>query len=299
MRLRLKNQPGSTPQTLRRSGGLRRRGASFFACRGAKGSLIVCCYKRYACYYGHVINDLTPFTVQKLDVKKAFGSTVKAWRKRLGISQEELAERADLHRTYVSDVERGARNLSLESITRMAGALRVPVADLFPIEQPNGTQHTNGHSKDLVDILLVEDNRDDVELTLHAFKQARFANRIHVVSDGQEALDYLFCQGKYENRPTERPHIVLLDLYLPRISGLDVLRRIKADERTRSVPVVILTISQVFSDFAECQRLGAETYIIKPLNFQRLSQITPRLNLDWALVKPAPPPAQTELVRTA
>jgi CheY-like chemotaxis protein len=79
---------------------------------------------------------------------------------------------------------------------------------------------------------------------------------------------------------------VLLDLYLPKVSGLDALRRLKADVKTSSVPVVILTISQVFSDFAECQRLGAETYIIKPLNFQRLSQITPRLNLDWALMKP-------------
>lgn len=233
--------------------------------------------------------------MEKIDVKKTFGSTVKAWRKRLGISQEVLAERADLHRTYVSDVERGARNLSLESITRVAHALRVGVAELFPAELANGTGKTNGHSKELVDILLVEDNRDDVELTLHAFNQARFANRISVVTDGQEALNYLFCEGKYASRPTARPQIVLLDLYLPRVSGLEVLRHLKADERTRSVPVVILTISQVFSDFAECQRLGAETYIIKPLNFQRLSQITPRLNLDWALVKPAAPAPQPQL----
>ena len=81
--------------------------------------------------------------------------------------------------------------------------------------------------------------------------------------------------------------MVLLDLHLPKISGLEVLRRIKADERTRLIPVVILTVSQRFDDFAECQRLGAETYIVKPLNFQRLSQITPRLNLEWALFKPA------------
>lgn len=225
--------------------------------------------------------------MQKVDIKKSFGSTVRSWRKRLGISQEELAERADLHRTYVSDVERGARNLSLESITRVAHALRVAVADLFP---PEGAalpaQANNGEGNELVDILLVEDNRDDVDLTLHAFKQARFANRVHVVGDGQAALDYLFCEGEYAGRPVERPQIVLLDLYLPKVSGLDVLRRLKADVKTSSVPVVILTISQVFSDFAECQRLGAETYIIKPLNFQRLSQITPRLNLDWALMKP-------------
>jgi CheY-like chemotaxis protein len=135
----------------------------------------------------------------------------------------------------------------------------------------------------------VEDNQDDVELTLHAFKQARFANRIQLAADGQEALDYLLREGKFADRPAGHPQIVLLDLYLPKVSGMEVLRRIKADERTRTLPVVILTISQMFSDFAECQRLGAETYIIKPLNFQRLSQITPRLQLDWALLKPGLP----------
>jgi CheY-like chemotaxis protein len=182
-------------------------------------------------------------------------------------------------------------------MTRIARALRVSVADLFPADVPGGKAGpggANGHTKGLVDILLVEDNGDDVELTLHAFKQARFANRVHVVGDGQAALDYLFCEGEYASRPAERPQLVLLDLYLPKVSGLEVLRRVKAGEQTREIPIVILTISQVFSDFAECQRLGAETYIIKPLNFQRLSQVTPRLQLDWALLKPeAPPPVRT------
>ncbi len=230
--------------------------------------------------------------VHKVDVKKAFGTSVKTWRKRLGMSQETLAERAELHRTYISDVERGARNLSLESITRLATALDISAAALFPPEPAGGPDRLTGnghsHGQKLVDILLVEDNADDVEMTLHAFQQARFANRVHVVADGQEALDYLFGQEKYSRRQvSEHPQIVLLDLYLPRVSGLEVLRRLKADVRTREIPVVILTISQVFSDFEECQRLGAETYIIKPLNFQQLSQVTPRLALDWALLKPA------------
>lgn len=230
--------------------------------------------------------------MQNVDAKRSFGTCVKAWRKKLGISQEELAERADLHRTYVSDVERGARNLSLESIIRVARALRIPVAELFVEDGSNSMANSNGsgHGKQLVDILLVEDNSDDIELTMHAFKQARFANRIQVVSDGQEALHYLFCEGKFADRPVGNPQIVLLDLYLPKVSGLEVLRRMKADERTHDIPVIVLTISQVFSDFAECQRLGVETYVVKPLNFLRLSQVTPRLNLDWALLKPSRPP---------
>jgi CheY-like chemotaxis protein/predicted XRE-type DNA-binding protein len=235
--------------------------------------------------------------VQKVDVKKKFGAAVRAWRKRLGFSQEELAERAELHRTYVSDVERGARNLSLESITRMANALNISVAELFPTEVPIGKTADKRNGKELVDILLVEDNADDLEMTLHAFKQSRLANRIHVVADGQEALDYLFCEGKHAGRSlAEGPQLVLLDLDLPTVGGLDVLRRIKADERTRVIPVVILTVSQASSDFAECQQLGAETYIVKPLNFHRLSQITPRLNLDWALFKPSAPKSQALLV---
>ena len=228
--------------------------------------------------------------MQTIDVKKLFGTSLKTWRTRKGFSQEQLAERSDLHRTYISDVERGARNLSLESITRLARALDISVASLFPPEFSGGmvgaiADHGTGH--DFVDVLLVEDNPDDVALTLHAFKQSRFANRVQVAADGEEALDYIFGQGKYAHlRPAQRPQVVLLDLNLPKVSGLEVLRRIKADERTRSIPVVVLTVSEIFKDFTECERLGAESYLIKPLNFLRLSQITPQLNLGWALIKP-------------
>jgi len=216
---------------------------------------------------------------------------VRAWRKRLGYSQEQLAERADLHRTYVSDVERGARNLSLESITRMAEALNISAARLFPGAEPAvDSAGTSGCTSVLVEILLVDDNADDVELALHTFKQSRVANRIQVAANGQEALDYLFAEGGQADRPAvARPHLILLDLYLPKVSGLEVLRRIKGHAYTRDIPVVILTNSQAFNDFEECRRLGAETHLVKPLNFQRLSQITPRLNLDWALCQPGEP----------
>lgn len=227
--------------------------------------------------------------MQNIDVKKEFGASVRAWRKHLAISQEALAERAELHRTYISDVERGARNLSLESIARLAGALNIPMANLFQAEQ-----QTDGHREPAgpgcVDILLVEDNADDVEMALRAFQQARFTNRLAVVKDGEEALEYVFCQGRYASRsPADRPHMILLDLNLPKISGVEVLRRLKGDKTTRTIPVVILTISQMFTDMEECQRLGAETYLVKPVNFQRLSLVTPQLNLDWVLFKPEKP----------
>ena len=218
---------------------------------------------------------------------------VKDRRTQLGISQEDLAERADLHRTYVSDVERGARNVSLQSIAKLASALEISVSALFPEEiQIGKTGATrrigNGRDRKLVDVLLVEDNPNDVELTLHAFKQARFTNQVHVVRDGAAALDYLFCRGCYAARPiTKNPELILLDLNLPKVSGLEVLRRIKADKRTAQIPVAILTVSHDVNVIAECRRLGSEQYIVKPVDLQRLSLVTPQLDLEWALFRPA------------
>ena len=230
-----------------------------------------------------------------IDVKKMFGASVRGWRNHLGISQEKLAERAELHRTYVSDVERGARNVSLESIGRLARALEISVSALFPQPEANSRKKPilgKGHCQHLIKILLVEDNPDDVVLTLRAFKKARFTNQVQVVNDGAEALDYVFCKGKYAGQQMEENlQLILLDLKLPKVGGIEVLRRLKADPRTRSIPVVILTISRDTHDLNECLRLGAENCIVKPVDFQRLSQATPQLNLDWALVKPPGPAA--------
>lgn len=221
------------------------------------------------------------------NAKISFAAAVKRSRGRLGLSQEELAERANLHRTYISDVERGARNLSLESISKLARALEMSVAALFtPLD---GQAEDAPRQKELVDVLLVEDEPDDVELTLAAFKRARFSNRVDVVNDGQAALDYVFCNGIYAGRqPTNNPQVVLLDLKLPKLSGLDVLRQLKADKRARSIPVVVLTGSESPYDLAECRRMGAETCIPKPVDFQRLAEVTPQLSLTWALLRPAP-----------
>jgi CheY-like chemotaxis protein/DNA-binding XRE family transcriptional regulator len=235
----------------------------------------------------------------KADDKKMFGTSVKVWRELRGITQETLAARADLHRTYISDVERGARNLSLKSITRLAGALDISVAALFPPARENkipAPQRGSIYERKLVDILLVEDNADDVDLTAQAFKRAHFINLVFIARDGEEALDYLFCRGEYAHRRVaNHPDVILLDLNLPKVSGLEILHQIKADKRTSMIPIVVLTSSQMFSDIEECQRLGAASYLVKPVNFHSLSRITPHLNLEWALfkqaeIKPLPEP---------
>jgi two-component system response regulator len=138
-----------------------------------------------------------------------------------------------------------------------------------------------------VDILMVEDDPDDVALTMQAFKHARMTNFVQVVRDGKEALDFLFCRGGFARRKMEqRPHLVLLDLNLPKVGGMDVLRRVKGDRRTRLIPVVVLTASRDSQELALCRRLGAETFIVKPVDFQGLSQATSQLHLDWVLLKP-------------
>jgi two-component system, response regulator len=230
--------------------------------------------------------------VINFDVKKSFGASVRNWRSRLGISQEELAERAGLHRTYISDVERGARNVSLESIEKLALALEISVSALLTYDREplSDTSQTRFLPPDeLVDILFVEDNVDDVALTLRALKHANMSNRIHTVQDGAAALNFLFCTGEYAERRIGRcPQIVLLDLGLPKIDGLEVLRRIKADPRTSFIPVVVLTASGRHRDISTSKQLGAEAYIVKPVDFHNLSEVTPQLCLQWALLKPTP-----------
>lgn len=226
-------------------------------------------------------------------VRTSFATAVRWWRKKHGITQEELAERADLHRTYISDVERGARNLSLESISKLAMALEVSVATLFGVahirnEAPGrGTHERLG--REFVEILMVEDDPADIELTLQAFKQARFTNKVQVARDGVAALDFLFCRGPFAGRNAEdAPHMILLDLNLPRLNGVEVLRQIKSEKRTQDIPVVVLTASDRERDIAECRQLGAKDYLTKPVSIQRLCEVTPAFQMDWALCRPSP-----------
>ncbi len=140
-----------------------------------------------------------------------------------------------------------------------------------------------------LEILLVEDNPDDVELSLHAFKKHNLSNRIQVCRDGAEALDYLFGEGEFKGRNVDNiPKVVLLDLKLPKVSGLEVLQRIKSDPRTRAVPVVVLTSSREEADLTESYRLGVNSYIVKPVDFERFTEAVQKVGLYWLLLNEAP-----------
>ena len=148
------------------------------------------------------------------------------------------------------------------------------------------------------EILLVEDNPNDVELTLHAFRRHKLEELVHVVRDGAEALDYVFRTGTYAERPGNGPKVVLLDLKLPRVDGLEVLRRLRQDPRTRHLPVVVLTSSYDERDVLESYNVGANSYIVKPVDFTQFTEAMRTLNLYWVLLNrlPAdagPPPART------
>lgn len=140
-----------------------------------------------------------------------------------------------------------------------------------------------------IEILLVEDNPNDVELTLHALQENNLTNRIEVVRDGAEALEFIFCTGAYVNRRIENSlKIILLDLKLPKVDGLEVLRRIKSDPRTRTIPVVVLTSSREERDIVESYQLGVNSYIVKPVDFEQFTEAVRHLGLYWLLLNQPP-----------
>ncbi|MGB9071658.1 MAG: response regulator [Terriglobales bacterium] len=140
-----------------------------------------------------------------------------------------------------------------------------------------------------IEILLVEDNKDDVELTLHALRKENLANSIHVARDGEEALEFLFCDGIHAARSFDHPpRLILLDLKLPKVDGMEVLKRLKADARTKTIPVVILTSSKEERDLVNGYNLGANSYIQKPVDFDQFRDTVKNVGLYWLLINQPP-----------
>ncbi len=140
-----------------------------------------------------------------------------------------------------------------------------------------------------VDILLVEDNPNDVELTLLALKENNLANYVHVVRDGEEALEFIFSTGRYKDRvDCVNPKVILLDLKLPKVDGIEVLQKVRSDEKTKYIPIVILTSSKQERDIVETYKLGVNSYIVKPVKFEDFIKIVRDLGLYWLVINQAP-----------
>lgn len=141
----------------------------------------------------------------------------------------------------------------------------------------------------VVELLLVEDNPQDLELSLRALRKAKFANRIHVARDGAEALEFIFCEGVHTSRRmADGPKVILLDLKLPKVDGLEVLKRIKGDARTKMIPVVVLTSSKEQNDVVASYHLGVNSYIVKPVNFESFVDAVSNLGVYWLLLNQPP-----------
>src|SRR5437763_10507574 len=144
-------------------------------------------------------------------------------------------------------------------------------------------------AEEQVEILLAEDNAEDAEMTMRALRRNNLANQLHWVKDGAEALDYLFCRGQYVGRdPSRPPKLVLLDIKMPKIDGIEVLRRLKQDDATRAIPVVVMTSSNEERDVLESYRLGVNSYIVKPVQFDQFIETVAKIGLYWLLTNRVP-----------
>ena len=161
------------------------------------------------------------------------------------------------------------------------------LAPLFVLQYRFNIIYMDQHND--VEILLIEDNPNDAELTIRALKKKNLANSIIHLKDGAEALDFIFCQGQYKERDiNNKPRAILLDLKMPKVNGLEVLQRVKADARTRSIPVIVLTSSNEDPDVKKCYELGVNSYIVKPVGFDNFTKAVAELGFYWLLLNQPP-----------
>lgn len=182
------------------------------------------------------------------ELQSRLGASVRVWRHRLKLTQEALAKRAAVHRSYVADVERGARNVTLRTLATLAEALEISVGKLFAHVTATAGAAPRADAVEIVpevrEILLVEHDRKAAAATALAFKRARLANPLRIVRDGEAALDYLFGTGRSAKKPLARPQLILIVCDLPGISGEEFMQRVKADGRTSEIPLVILDVAE-------------------------------------------------------
>jgi len=182
---------------------------------------------------------------------------LKERRVELGVSQAELATRAGLHRTYISEVERGAQNITIETLSKIADALETTVLVLM-----EDATNASRISADPIEIVLAEDNPADVHIIERCLKSSKIPNNLTVLRDGKKAIDYL--NGEGENKDVRVPDLIFLDLHLPKINGFEILEQLKSTARLRQVPIVVLTNSESSVDISKCYELYANTFVTKP-----------------------------------
>lgn len=226
--------------------------------------------------------------MRQRDVKQHFGLAIKRWRNKAGISQEELAWRAGLHRSYVADIERGVRNASLQSIEKLARALEISVAALFEqFDASRALPSSSAASGQIVEMLLVAEQGAETDLMIEAFKKANVRNHISVANDPAAALAYLFgAEAVRKGELKNRPHLILLDFDLRGTGGAELLKTVKNDPRTRSIPVIVLVSARSRDRIRQTKPLGAEIYIEKPLDFVRFCEAVSQTACYWALFRP-------------
>lgn len=230
-----------------------------------------------------------------MKLRKFVGAAVRDMRLGQDLTQEELANRSGLHRTYITDVERGNRNISIESIEKIAGALRTPLSALFArseeLQGDDGGRSVRlmHHRSDRVDasveILIAEEDRSFIDMTVHTFKNANVRNTVHTVHDGGEVLSFVHATGPYEKRASfPPPSLIIMDQHIPRGGALEVLERLRAHPSSREIPVIILTSSQSEANSLRKSGFAFVECVTKPVSVTDIGRVASAFGMQLMLV---------------